>query len=58
MALQCIVLFVIAGAFTLLGGIATIVAIPFVANVNPNVIGNELQFNGQPLMPGEQTAPA
>jgi hypothetical protein len=46
-----------AGAFTLLGGIATMVAIPFVANVNPNVIGNELPFNGQqPLTPSEQTA--
>ena len=51
------VLFVIAGAFTLLGGITTLVAIPFVTNVNPNVIDNELQFNGQPLLtPGEQTA--
>lgn len=51
------ILFVIAGAFTLLGGIATLVAIPFVANVNPNVIGNELPFNGQqPLTPSEQTA--
>jgi uncharacterized membrane protein (DUF2068 family) len=51
------VLFVIAGAFSLLGGIATLVAIPFVANVNPNVVNNELQFNGQqPLMPSEQTA--
>jgi uncharacterized membrane protein (DUF2068 family) len=51
------VLFVIAGAFSLLGGIATLVAIPFVTNVNPNVIGNELQFNGQQaLMPSEQTA--
>jgi uncharacterized membrane protein (DUF2068 family) len=51
------VLFVIAGAFTLLGGIATLVAIPFVANVNPNVIGNEIQFNGQqPLLtPSDQT---
>jgi uncharacterized membrane protein (DUF2068 family) len=49
-------LFVIAGAFSLLGGIATLVAIPFVANVNPNVIGNELQLNGQPLTPSEQTA--
>ena len=53
------ILFVIAGAFTLLGGIATLVGIPFVANVNPNVIGNnEIQFNGQQplLMPSEQTA--
>ena len=51
------VLFVIAGAFTLLGGITTLVAIPFVTNVNPNVIDNELQLNGQPLLtPGEQTA--
>jgi uncharacterized membrane protein (DUF2068 family) len=52
------ILFVIAGAFTLLGGIATLVAIPFVANVNPNVIGNnELQFNRQqPFTLGEQTA--
>jgi hypothetical protein len=41
------VLFVIAGAFALLGGIGTFVAIPFVSNVNPNVINNELQFNGQ-----------
>jgi hypothetical protein len=51
------VLFVIAGALTLLGGVTTLLAIPFVANVNPNVIGNELQLNGQPLLtPGEQTA--
>jgi uncharacterized membrane protein (DUF2068 family) len=53
------VLFVIAGAFALVGGIATLVAIPFVANVNPNAIGNnELPFNGQqPLFtPSEQTA--
>ena len=34
------VLFVVAGAFTLLGGIASLVAIPFVANVNPHVIGS------------------
>jgi uncharacterized membrane protein (DUF2068 family) len=52
------VLFVIAGAFSLLGGIATIVAIPFVTNVNPNVINDELQLNGQqqPLTPSVQTA--
>jgi uncharacterized membrane protein (DUF2068 family) len=52
------VLFVIAGAFTLLGGIGTLVAIPFVSNVNLNDINNELQFNGQqPLLtPGEQSA--
>jgi uncharacterized membrane protein (DUF2068 family) len=52
------VLFVIAGAFSILGGIATLVAIPFVANVNPNVINDELQLNGQqqPLTPSEQTA--
>ena len=41
------ILFVIAGAFKLLGGIAALVAIPFVANVNPNAINDELQFNGQ-----------
>jgi hypothetical protein len=41
------ILFVIAGAFKLLGGIAALVAIPFVANVNPNAINVELQFNGQ-----------
>jgi hypothetical protein len=41
------VLFVIAGAFSLLGGIATLVAIPFVGNVNPNAINDELQLNGQ-----------
>ena len=42
----------------MLGGIGTLIAIPFVANVNPNVIGNnELQFNGQQsLTPSEQTA--
>ena len=42
----------------MLGGIGTLVAIPFVANVNPNVIGNnELQFNRQqPFTLGEQTA--
>jgi uncharacterized membrane protein (DUF2068 family) len=51
------ILFVIAGAFTLLAGIATLVPIPFVANVNPNVINDELQFNGQqPFTLGEQTA--
>lgn len=51
------VLFVIAGAFSLLGGLSTLVAIPFVANVNPNVINDELQLNGQqPLTPSEQTA--
>ena len=56
------VLFVIAGAFSLLGGIATLIAIPFVANVNPNVINDEPQLNGQqqqqqqPLTPSEQTA--
>lgn len=52
------VLFVIAGAFSLLGGIATLVAIPFVTEINPNVINNELQLNGQqqPLTPSEQTA--
>jgi uncharacterized membrane protein (DUF2068 family) len=51
------VLFVIAGAFSLLGGIATLVAIPFAANVNPNVINDELQLNGQQqLTPSEQTA--
>jgi hypothetical protein len=42
----------------LLGGIATLVAILFVANVNPSIIGNnELQLNGQqPLTLGDQTA--
>ena len=53
------VLFVIAGAFSLLGGIATLVAIPFVGNVNPNAINDELQLNGQQqslLTPSEQTA--
>jgi uncharacterized membrane protein (DUF2068 family) len=53
------VLFVIAGAFSLLGGIATLVAVPFVSNVNPNVINDELQLNGQqqpPLTSSEQTA--
>jgi hypothetical protein len=50
-------LFVIAGAFTLLGGIATLVAIPFVTNVSPNVIGNnELQLNGVPLTTSQQTS--
>ena len=32
------ILFLIAGAFTLLGGIATLLAVPFIANVNANVI--------------------
>ncbi|HEX2170057.1 MAG TPA: DUF2127 domain-containing protein [Nitrososphaera sp.] len=51
-------LFVIAGAFSLLGGIATLVAIPFITNVNPNVINDELRLDGQQqsLTPGEQTA--
>jgi hypothetical protein len=54
------VLFVIAGAFTQLGVITTLDSIYFVANDNPNVIGdNEIQLNGQPLLtPSEQTAPA
>jgi hypothetical protein len=51
------VLFVIAGALTLVAGVSTLQAIPLVANVNPNIINNELQLNGQPLLtPGEQTA--
>jgi len=51
------VLFVIAGALALVGGITTLLAIPFVANVSPNVIGNnELQLNGEPLTTSQQTA--
>ena len=51
-------LFVIAGVFTLLGGIAILVAIPFVANMNSNTINNhQLQSNGAatPLTPNQQT---
>jgi hypothetical protein len=48
------VLFVIAGALTLVAGVSTLLAIPLAANVNPNIIDNELQLNGQPLLtPGE-----
>jgi uncharacterized membrane protein (DUF2068 family) len=49
-------LFVLVGAVTLLGGIATLIAIPFVANISPNAIDNELQLNGESLTPSQQTA--
>lgn len=39
-------LFIIAGAFTLFGGIATLVAAPFVASMNPETLNNQLQSNG------------
>ncbi|MDQ3968192.1 MAG: hypothetical protein M3275_07335 [Thermoproteota archaeon] len=46
------ILFVIAGAFTLLGGITTLVAIPFVANVNlAQVSGSILTVLGAVLIP-------
>jgi|SRR5581483_2355392 len=48
------VLFVIAGAFALLGGIGTLAAIPFVADLNPNALNNQLQSNGSPLTFGQQ----
>jgi uncharacterized membrane protein (DUF2068 family) len=49
-------LFLISGAFTVVGGIATPVAIPFVTNVSLNAISNGLQLNGEQLTPSEQTA--
>ena len=50
--------FAISAAFTLVGGIATLLAIPFVTNVNPNTVDNsKLQFNGQPpLTTSQQTS--
>jgi hypothetical protein len=45
------VLFVIAGAFTQLAALITLDAIPFVANVNPNVIGNSELALGAVLIP-------
>jgi hypothetical protein len=45
------VLFVIAGAFTQLGALTTLDAIPFVADVNSNVIGNSELALGAVLIP-------
>src|SRR5919202_2497499 len=49
-------LFLISGAFTVVGGIATPVAIPFLTNVSLNAISNGLRLNGEQLTPSEQTA--
>lgn len=49
------VLFVIGGAFALLGGIGTLVAIPFAANVVPNAVNNGLEINGFPLTPSQES---
>src|SRR5687767_8060746 len=45
-------LFVLAGVVTLFGGIASLVAVPFVADMSPN----ELQLDGAPLTSSQQTA--
>jgi uncharacterized membrane protein (DUF2068 family) len=49
------VLFVIGGAFALLGGIGTLVAVPFAANMMPNAVNNGLELNGSPLTPSQQS---
>ena len=49
------VLFVIGGAFALLGGIGTLVAVPFAANLIPNAVNNGLELNGSPLTPSQQS---
>ncbi|MDQ3903458.1 MAG: hypothetical protein M3247_07440 [Thermoproteota archaeon] len=50
--------FAIPAAFTLVGGIATLLAIPFITNISSNAIDNsELQVNGQPpLTTSQQTS--
>jgi len=50
------VLFVIGGAFALLGGIGTLAAIPFAANIMPNAVNNGLELNGSPLTSSQQSA--
>lgn len=50
------VLFVIGGAFALLGGIGTLAAIPFAINMMPNAVNNGLELNGSPLTPSQQSA--
>ena len=49
------VLFVIGGAFALLGGIATLIAIPFAATIIPNAVNNGLELNGSPLTPNQKS---
>jgi uncharacterized membrane protein (DUF2068 family) len=49
------VLFVIGGAFALLGGIGTLAAIPFATNMIPNAVNNGLELNGSPLTPNQQS---
>jgi uncharacterized membrane protein (DUF2068 family) len=49
------VLFVIGGAFALLGGIGTLAAIPFAVNMIPNAVNNGLEINGQPLTADQQS---
>jgi uncharacterized membrane protein (DUF2068 family) len=49
------VLFVIGGAFALLGGIGTLAAVPFAANMIPNAVNNGLELNGSPLTPSQQS---
>jgi hypothetical protein len=49
------VLFVIGGAFALLGGIGTLAAVPFATNMMPNAVNNGLELNGSPLTPGQQS---
>jgi uncharacterized membrane protein (DUF2068 family) len=50
------VLFVIGGVFALLGGIGTLAAVPFAANMIPNAVNNGLELNGSPLTPSQQSA--
>ena len=50
------VLFAIGGAFALLGGIGTLAAIPFAANMMPNAVNNGLELNGSPLTHSQQSA--
>jgi hypothetical protein len=50
------VLFVIGGAFALLGGIGTFAAIPFATNMMQNAVNNDPEVNGSPLTPSQQSA--
>ena len=50
------VLFAIGGAFALLGGIATLAAIPFATNIIPNAVNNGFELNGSPLTPNQKSA--
>ena len=50
------VLFVIGGAFALLGGIGTFAAIPFATNMMQDAVNNNPEINGSPLTSSQQSA--